>query len=246
MRPPKLTASKPSQHSYYTPPQNSSHLRRRGILHFNAEFFRDGFRGFAPFENCSDHKVGAADHVAAGENLFVGGLVDEAGACSADATVGQHFDAVVGQPVLRVGAKAEGDDHDIGRQVLLAAFDRLGPPPAVGIGLAQTRLDKMDAFNLVLSDAVAHDLDRLAVEHEFDAFVPGVLDFLAAAGHVGLVAAIGAGDRERTLSDGGAHAIHRGVATSQHHDALAVDIDIGKAGIAGAEHAVNIPDQKRQ
>ena len=90
-----------------------------------------------------------------------------------------------------------------------------------GPGRSQARLDHLHALDF----AVAEDLDRLAIEQEFDALFLAVLVVAARAGHVLLIAPVGAGDTLRALADRGAIAIHAGIAAAQHHDALAAQVD---------------------
>jgi len=61
---------------------------------------------------------------------------------------------------------------------------------------------------------VTHNGDGLAAPEEFHAFFTGVVDFAFGAGHVGFIAAVGAGDARRALTDGGAGAVHGGIAAA--------------------------------
>src|SRR5690606_15497441 len=132
--------------------------------------------------------------------------------------IGADFN--VGEPGRRAGAEAEGDDDRIGRQDLLGAGNRLGAAATAGVRGAQAGLDYLHALDLAVTD----DGHRLAVEQELDAFVLGVLHFLARAGHVFRVAAVGTGNRTGALADRSAGAVHGGVATAQHHYPLAAHI----------------------
>src|SRR5690606_10309810 len=115
------------------------------------------------------------------------------------------------------GLEAERDPHRIGRNHLFGAGHVFGPAPATRIRRTQPRLDHAYALDL----AVADDLDRLAVEQEGHALLDAVLVVAARARHVVGIAAIGAGHRGCALAHGRAVAVHAGVATAQHHHALA-------------------------
>src|SRR5690606_7896772 len=132
--------------------------------------------GLAPFPDRGDHQIRAPHHIATGEYLGVAGLefvprllggVHPALLISADFHVGE--------PGRRAGAEAEGDDDRIGRQDLLGTGKWLGAAAAAGVWRTQAGLDDLHALDLAVTD----DSHRLAVEQELDAFVLGVLHFLA-------------------------------------------------------------------
>jgi hypothetical protein len=70
-------------------------------------------------------------------------------------------------------------------------------------------------------DTVAGKARGRGKPDEINALFLGIGNLALAARHVRLVAAIEALDAGRALPDRGAHAIHRGVAAADHHDALA-------------------------
>jgi len=153
-----------------------------------------------------------------------------------------QLDAMLLEPRCRARAEAEGDDHGVGRQDLFGAWDRLGATTATGIRLTQAGLDNLHAFDLVLAD----DGDGLAVVEELHAFFLGVLHLFARTRHVGFVTAIGAGHRLGALADRRAVAVHRGVATAEHHHLLALHIDEVFRRLLEAEVTVDVGDQEVQ
>src|SRR5690606_16402250 len=130
-------------------------------------------------------------------------------------------DAVLAKPGGGARPEAEGDEHHVGGEDLLAAGDHLGTLAPLLVGGTQARLHHLDALHL----AVADDLDGLAVEQELDTLLPGILHLAAGAGHIDLVAAIHTGDAGGALADRGAVAVHGGVAAAEHHHPLAGDAD---------------------
>src|SRR5690606_14547907 len=125
------------------------------------------------------------------------------------------------EPGRRARPETEGDQHGLGRDDLLGARDRLGAATATGIRLAKTGLDHLHAFHLVLAD----NGDGLAVEEELHALFLGVLHLPARTRHVLFVTTVGAGHGLGALANGGAVAVHRGVATTQDHHTLALHVD---------------------
>src|SRR5690606_32118944 len=151
--------------------------------------------------------------VAAGEQRVVPGLVRQpAVATDFDPAVGLRLYAQRLQPLRRARAEAEGDDDDIRLDHRFAAGDRLRRATTVGIGFAQPRFHHPHAAGL----AVADDLQRLAVEQELHAFLARIRHLARGAGHVGLVAAVRAGDAGRAETDRRTHAVHAGVAAAEH------------------------------
>jgi hypothetical protein len=69
-----------------------------------------------------------------------------------------------------------------------------------------------------------------ATASQTHAFFLGVDHLARRAGHVLPVAAIQAGDAVRALADGGAHAVHGGVAAADHHHALAAGVEAAIVG----------------
>src|SRR5690606_34409804 len=121
----------------------------------------------------------------------------------------------------RAGAEAESDDDRIGGQDLLRPGNRLRAATPFGVRLAQTGLDHLDPLDLAVTD----DLDRLTIEQEFDALIPGVLHFLARTRHVLRIPAVGADDRLGALANRGTVAVHGSITTAEHHHPLALHVD---------------------
>src|SRR5690606_15226175 len=94
--------------------------------------------------------------------------------------------------------------------------------------------------------AFANDGDGLAVEEELHPLFLGILHLATRAGHVRRIATIGAGHALGTLADGGTVAVHRGVATSEHHHLLALHVDEIIGGLLEAEVAVDVGDEEIQ
>ncbi|KAG1449553.1 hypothetical protein G6F57_016595 [Rhizopus arrhizus] len=156
-----------------------------------------------------------------------------------DAAVRPAFHAVLGQPRRQRRRETERDDHHVRFQQRFAALDRHGVLAAVGIGLAQPGLDHGHADHLVIG--AGFDRQRLAVEQEAHALLARVGHLARAAGHVGLVAAVGAGDLGRAQPHRAAHAVHAGIAAAEHHHALAVQIGQGDGVLpAGNRPALRI------
>src|SRR5512139_879884 len=207
-----------------------------------AEVAEDALGGLAAFPHRGDHQVGAAHHVAAGKHLGVGGLVGVRLAPGDHAAALVDADVVVGEPRLRVRAEAERDDDVVGRNDFLRARYHHRRAAAARVGWAELGRHQLHA----LDAAAADDLDRLAVPQEVDAFFLGVGDLALGAGHVLLVAAVGAGDARCALADAGAVAVHRGVAAAQNHHALAAHVVEGLAGLGEVEAFPHVGDQERQ
>ena len=146
-------------------------------------------------------------------------------------------DVEVREPRRGTCPETKGDDYAIGRYHFLGAGHRFRVLSAALIRRAEPGFDQPYAFD----PAAADDLDRLAVEREHDAFFPGVRDFAARPRHVFLIAAVHAGDRLGLLTHRGAHAVHRGVAAAEHHNASSRNVgQIGRCGVRrvrGISHA---------
>ena len=67
------------------------------------------------------------------------------------------------------------------------------------------------------------------------AFLARVRHLAGGAGHVGLVAAVGAGDLRRAEADRRAHAIHAGVAAAEYHHALAAQVGQRERGFPAGD-----------
>ena len=139
-----------------------------------------------------------------------------------DAPVRTALHALRGQPFRHRGRKTESDDDDVRFQQRFAALDRHGAAAPARIGFAELGLHHLHSDHLFV--AIAFDQQRLAVEQETHAFLARVGHFSRGTGHVGLVAAVSAGDLGRAQTDGAAHAVHAGVAAAQHHHALAAHV----------------------
>src|SRR5262249_11127980 len=120
--------------------------------------------------------------------------------------------------------------------------NRLRHAPAASVGLAEACFDELDALDHVS----AHDLYGLAIEQEFDAFLPAVLVVPARAGHVALVTPVGAGHGFGTLADRGAIAIHTCIAATEHHDSLAAHADESLRTTGEAQLVIDVGDQVRE
>src|SRR5690606_18860061 len=203
-------------------PSPPNRVDARTLSGSDAQIVEDALGGLAALVDGGDHQVGTAHHVAAGEHLGVAGLELETTLGRSDhAALLVGADAEVLEPGRRARTEAEGDHHGIGRQDLLGTGNRLGAATTAGVRLAQAGFHHLDAFHAVLAD----NGHRLAVEQELHAFVLGVLHLAARAGHVPGVAAVGAGHALGALADRGAVAVHGGVATTEHHDLLALHVD---------------------
>ena len=64
----------------------------------------------------------------------------------------------------------------------------------------------------------------ISLSKEIDAFFFGIGNFTLRTGHIFAVAAVEAFYRLRALADGGAHAIHRGIAAANDDDILALGV----------------------
>lgn len=160
-------------------------------------------------------------------------------ATSHDAAVGLALHAVLGQPRRNGGRETERDDHHVRFQERFAALDRHRVLAAIGIGLAEAGLDHGHADHFVIG--TGFNRQRLAVEQETHALLARVGHFARAAGHVRLVAAVGAGHLGRAQAHRAAHAVHAGVAAAEHHHALAVEVGQGDGVFpAGNRPAVRI------
>src|SRR5205085_10338519 len=84
---------------------------------------------------------------------------------------------------------------------------------------------------------------RLSVEDKLDALLAAVLVVPPRAGHVALVAAVGAGHRLRALADRGAVAIHGGVPAPEHDDSLAAQADERTGGAGKRELVADVGDE---
>ncbi|KAG0958522.1 hypothetical protein G6F31_012333 [Rhizopus arrhizus] len=214
--------------------------RDAGIEHFLAKPAHDAGGSVAAFGHGGHHQVGATHRIAAGEQAWMRGLERQAVlATGHDAAVRPAFHAVLGQPRRQRRRETERDDHHVRFQQRFAALDRHGVLAAVGIGLAQPGLDHGHADHLVIG--AGFDRQRLAVEQEAHALLARVGHLARAAGHVGLVAAVGAGDLGRAQPHRAAHAVHAGIAAAEHHHALAVQIGQGDGVLpAGNRPALRI------
>ncbi len=140
-----------------------------------------------------------------------------------DTAVGPAFHAVLGQPCRNGRREAEGDDHHVGLQQRFAAIDRhrvlafaSGSPNRVS-----TTVTPITSSSAPASIDSGRRLNRKRTPSS------RALATSRAAGHVGFVAAVGAGDLGRAQPYRAAHAVHAGIATAEHHHALAVEIGQG-------------------
>ena len=92
----------------------------------------------------------------------------------------------------------------------------------------------------------AFDGHWLAIEQKFDAFLARVFHLTATAGHVVLIAAIGAHNPLGALADRCAYAVHGGVAATQYQHALILEIDIWRVLISTVQHMIHVANQVRQ
>src|SRR5438046_8781272 len=143
------------------------------------------------------------------------------------------------EPVGRARQKAEGDDDRIRRYDPLGTFERLRHAPTARIRLAEPGRHQLHALHLL----GAHDLDRLSVEEKLDPLLATVLVVPPRAGHVALVAPVGAGHRLRALADRGAVAVHGGVPASEHDDSLAAQADERTGGAGKRELVAAVGDE---
>ncbi len=86
----------------------------------------------------------------------------------------------------------------------------------------------------------------MQVEHELNPLLAGVFHLPLGARHVLLVAAIGADHLGGSLTDGGTHAVHGGIATAQHHHLLAGEVDVVGLCLLEAQQAVGVGDEVGQ
>src|SRR5690606_34468871 len=81
-----------------------------GLSLLDIQVVEDTFRRLASFEDRRDHQIGAAHHVAAGEDLRVAGLVLERAHFRRDhPPLAVSLDVLRGKPVGRARAETEGD-----------------------------------------------------------------------------------------------------------------------------------------
>ena len=123
----------------------------------------------------------------------------------------------------RHGVEAQGQDDPIRRQLefrVLLNQERARP---FGVRQAEFGADEPQARGLAA--IVAQHGHGGHLEDKPGAFLTGILVLAPAARHVALVAPIDAGGLARAVADGGAQAIHSGVAGAQDQYALAGNLD---------------------
>ena len=88
---------------------------------------------------------------------------------------------------------------------------------------------------------------RLDVELELHALFTRVFHFAFRARHVLFVTTIGTDDVRCILTNGGTHAVHRGITATQHHHAFAFHADVRLiGGFAIAHNLLGVSNQERQ
>src|SRR5690606_29653109 len=208
-----------------------------------AEIIEDAFGSLTPFMDGGYHQIGAAHHIAPGKHLGIAGLeLVLAIRRSQYTALAVDTDGEIGEPSRRAGTEAESNQHRIGRNHLLGTGNRLGATTATGIRFTQAGFHHLDAFHL----AVADNLDRLAVEKELDPFILGVLHLATRTGHVLGIPTVGTGHTLGTLANRGPVAVHRGIATAQHHDLLAGHVNEVLCGRFKTQVAIDVGDQEIQ
>ena len=136
--------------------------------------------------------------------------------------------------------KAKGHDDRIGFNHDFAPRDRLRTPTAIRTRLSQPGLDNFDADRLA---KIIHDLNRLAIKQELHALLFGIRHLAPRAGHVLFVASINTIHPVRLLPHRRSHAVHRGIATTQHHNRFFFEVDV-LLRFAGVIHLfVDVGDQ---
>ena len=154
-----------------------------------------------------DGKLRAGDHVAAGEDVGLRGLIRHAVGLDGAVAVEGHG---LRRDMAEVNALA--DSADDGRDLdglELTGADRLAA--ALRVGLAQ--LHDLDLEGLDLA-VFAEDLGRCAQEAELHALFHGFRDFLRVRRHLGLAAAVDDVSILRAEADGRAADVHGDVAAA--------------------------------
>ncbi len=143
------------------------------------------------------------------------------------------------EPGRRARLEAKGDDHGVSGDDLLGARHHLGTATTVLVGLAQAGTHHLDAFDPLFT----HHRHRLTVEQEVHALLAGVGHLTPGARHVLFVTAVRAGHLTGALTDGGAVAVHGGIATAQHHHTLTFQRDKVLGILLEAQAVVDVGDQ---
>ena len=148
-------------------------LAGSGRLVGRVEPAHDRLSGLAAFVDGGDDEVGAADHVAAGEDAGISGLERPLAAGgdqgAAVLVMGDRLSLV---PFGCFGREAEGDDHAFGRDGLFGMRDDFRTAAAVGVRVAEAGLDDAYASHAA---GVCLDGDGRAVVAEHDSLVARVL-----------------------------------------------------------------------
>src|SRR3990172_8981797 len=181
----------------------------------------DRVGGVAAVGQGCDHKVGAVDVVAAGEHAAAAGAVVVADSNQVAALVRVQAGRRLLQQV--VGAVADGEDDGVGRDRELGAGDGLGAAAARLVGVAQAHAPALGGGDVAV-------LAREALGHgqvlELDALFAGVAALPLPPLLLVLGAAVHAGDAVRAQADGGADAVHGGVAAADDQD-----VPAGRQGV---------------
>ncbi len=175
----------------------------------------DGLGGAASVGEGGDDEVGAVDVVAAGEDAGAGGSaffvdLDEGFAVGADAGGSLGDDGV--------GAVADGDDDGICGDEEFAAWDGYWAAAAGFVGFAELHALAFDGSYAAVF--VAEDAGGEGEHFEADAFFSGVFALFGAAEHFGFGSAVDAGDVFGAEANGGADAVHGGIAAADHDDVV--------------------------
>ena len=108
----------------------------------NLQVVEDALGGLPAFIDSGYHQVGAAHHVATGENLGIACLKGQFCTFRGNHAAGCiDCYVVLLEPRRRARAKAKGDYDDIGRQDFLGTGNDLRTPPALLVGFAQLGRD---------------------------------------------------------------------------------------------------------
>src|SRR3990170_4373968 len=173
----------------------------------------DRVGGAAAVGQGRDHKVGAVDVVAAGEQAAAAGAVVVADSNQVAALVRVQAGRRLLQQV--VGAVADGEDDGVGRDRELGAGDGLRAAAPRLVGVPQAHALAVGGGDVAV---LAHEAGGRGEVLELDALFAGVAALLLPAFLLVLGAAVHAGDALRAQAHGGADAVHGGIAAADDED----------------------------
>ena len=149
------------------------------------------------------------------------------------------------QPFHAVRTETERHHHGVGRDHVFRTGHDLGATTAFRIRCAHLGTRHLHAAHFTVG--IHFNTQRLDVELELHALFTRVFHFALRARHVLFVTTVGADHVCRILTNGGTHAVHRGITAAQHHHAFAFHADerlIG--GFAVTHNLLGVGNQERQ